>query len=55
MKKKFKDKYDKDKKYCKGRDHCLYTGECRCAAQNICNLKYSISKEILVVFHNVHN
>ena len=25
----FEDKYAKDKKYCKVRDHCPYTQECR--------------------------
>ena len=43
-KEKFEDKFAKDKKYCKARDHCHYTGEHRGAANSICNLKYSISK-----------
>ena len=30
--KKFINKYLKDKKFCKVRDHCHYTGECRGAA-----------------------
>ena len=42
----------KDKKYCKVRDHCHYTGEYKGAAHNICNLKYSVPKKILIVFHN---
>ena len=29
-----------------------YTGKYRGAAHDICNLKYKISKEILVIFHN---
>ena len=42
----FKDKHIKDKKYCKVRDHCHYTGEYRGAAHNISNLKYSTPKKI---------
>ena len=34
------------------RDHCHYTGKCRGAAHNICNLRYKIPKEIPAVFHN---
>ena len=41
-----------DKKNYKVRDHCHYTGKYRGAAHNICNLRYKIPKEILVVFHN---
>ena len=40
------------KKQQKVRDHCHYTGKYRGAAHNICNLRYKIPKEILVVFHN---
>ena len=36
----------------KVRDHCHYTGKFREAAQNICNLRYKIPREIPVVFHN---
>ena len=52
IKKKFEDKYVKDKKYRKVRDHCQYTGEYRGAGHGICNLKYSIPKENSIVFHN---
>ena len=41
-----------DKKQQKVRDHCHYTGKCRGAAHNICNLRYKVPKEIPVVFHN---
>ena len=43
---------DNNKKYHKVRDHCHYTGKYRRAAHDICNLRYKISKEIPVVFHN---
>ena len=52
---KFENKYLKDKKYRKVRDHCHYTGEYRGAAHSICNLKYSVPKNILIVFHNGSN
>ena len=51
-KQKFENKYLKDKKYCQVRDHCHYTGEHRGAAYSVCNLKYSVPKKILIVFHN---
>ena len=41
-----------DKKNYKVRDRCHYTGKYRGAAHNICNLRYKIPKEILIVFHN---
>ena len=49
-KKKFENKYFKNKKY-----HCHYTGEYRGAAHGICNLNYSVPKKIPVVFHNGSN
>ena len=36
----------------KMRDHCHYTGKFRGAAHSACNLRYKISKEIPIVFHN---
>ena len=45
----------KDKKYCKVRDHCHYTGGYRSAAHSICNLKYSVPKKIPIVFLNGSN
>ena len=41
-----------DEKNYKVRDHCHYTGKYRGAARNICNLRYKVSKEIPIVFHN---
>ena len=54
-KEKFENKYLKDKKYRKVRDHCHYAGEYRGAAHSTCNLKYSLSKKIPIVFHNGSN
>ena len=42
----------RNKKHHKVRDHCHYTGKYRGPADNICNLRYKIPKEIPVVFHN---
>ena len=41
-----------DKKHHKVRDHCHYMGKYRGAAHNICNLRYEVTEEIPVVFHN---
>ena len=43
---------DDNKKYFKVRDHCHYTGKYRNVAHDICNLRYNLSKEISVLFHN---
>ena len=51
-KEKFEDNHAKDKKYRKVRDHCHYTGEYIGAAHSICNLKFSVPKEIDIIFHN---
>ena len=45
--KKSENKYLKDKKYCKVRDHCHYTGESRGAAHSVCILKYRAPKKFL--------
>ena len=42
--------YVEDKKYCKIRNYCNYAGEYRGAAHSICNLKYSIIKNVVIVF-----
>ena len=49
--KKGEDKHAKDKKYLKVRDHCHYTGEQRRIVHSACNLKYSLHKEIPIIFH----
>ena len=54
-KEKIEDKYLKDKKYRKARDHCHHTGEYRGAVHSICNLKYSVPTKIPIVFHNGSN
>ena len=51
-KEEFENRYLKDKKYCKVRDHCHYPGEYRGTAHSICNLKYSIPKKIPIAFRN---
>ena len=43
---------EKEFKQKKFKDHCHYTGQYRGAAHSICNLRYKISKNIPVVFHN---
>ena len=53
--KKLENKYVKDKKRRKVRDHCHYTGEYRGAVHSICNLKYSVPKKIPIAFHNGSN
>ena len=45
----------KDKKCRKVGDQCHYTGEYTGAAHSICNLKYSVTKKIPIVFHNGSN
>ena len=50
-KEKFENKNTEDKKCCKVRDHCHYTGEYRDAAHILFNLKYSVPKKIPIFFH----
>ena len=50
MKEKIENKYVKDKKYHKLRDHCHYTGEYRGAVHSICNLEYSVPEKIPIAF-----
>ena len=47
-----KEEFSTDKKHCKVRDHCHYTGKYRGAALSICNLCYKIPREIPIVFQN---
>ena len=46
-KEKFENKYLKDKKYCKVKNHFHYTGEYRSAAHSIYNSKYSVPKKFI--------
>ena len=45
----------KGTKYRKVRYHCHYTEEYRGAAHSMCNLKYTVPKNIPIVFHNGSN
>ena len=54
-KKKNEIKYFKDKEYRKVRDDFNYAREYRGAAHSMCNLKYSATKKIPIVFHNGSN
>ena len=54
-KEKIENKYFKDKKYRKVRDHCHYKEEYRSVVHSISNLKYSVPKNIPIVFHNGSN
>ena len=45
----------KDKEYRKVRDYCHYTGEYTGAAHSMFNLKYCVSKNIPIVFHDGSN
>ena len=52
-KKESENNYFTDKKYRKVSYHCHYTGEYIGAAHSICNLKYSVPKNIPKIFNNV--
>ena len=47
-----KNEENKFKLYQKVRDHCHYPGKFKGAAHNICNLRYKVLREILVVCNN---
>ena len=51
----FENKHAKDKRYHKVRNYCHYARAYRSAAHSICNLKYSVPKEIAIVFYNGSN
>ena len=48
-------KFPKDKKYCKVRQYCHFTGKYRGAAYAICNSRFNVPNEISIVFHKVSN
>ena len=41
--------------YQKIRDHCYYTGKYSGETHSICNLKFNVTDEIPVIFHNDSN
>ena len=47
-KKKNENKYVKDKKYNKIRDHCHFAREYTGAVHSICNLKYSVTSFLII-------
>ena len=57
LRKKNLKKLSKSINYRKFREHCRYTGKYRGAAHSIsiCNLKFSVTNQIPVVFHNGSN
>ena len=52
---KFENKYFKDKKHRKDKDHCHNTGQYRGAAHNICNWKFCVPKKTPIAFHGGSN
>ena len=52
---KFENKYVKDKKCCKVRDHCHPTGQYRGSVHSMYNLKCSVLKRTSIAFHNGSN
>ena len=54
-KEKLQNKYFKDKKDRKVRDHCHCAREYRGATHSICDLKYSVAQKIPIAFHNRSN
>ena len=55
FKERFENKYVKDKKYLKVRDHYHHTGKHRGPAHIIYKLAYSVPKKISIAFHNESN
>ena len=53
--KKFEHKCTNDKIYRRLKDNCYYTSKYGGAAVSICKLKYSIPKEIRMIFHDELN
>ena len=52
---KYEDKHVKDERYFKFRDHCHYLMKYRGPAHSISSLKYSVPKEIPIIFCNGSN
>ena len=51
----FLKKFANDKNYRKGSEDYHFTGKYRGATHSICNLRFNVSNEIRVVFHNGPN
>ena len=47
--------FNKNKDYGKVRDHCHYTGTYRGATHSICNSRFKVPHEVIIVFHNESN
>ena len=53
--KRFLKKFSNDKNHRKIRDHCHFTSKYRGTAHSIFNLRFNVTNEIPVVFHNASN
>ena len=53
--KRFLKTFNNDKNYQKVRDLSHFKGKCRCAAQNVRNLRFNAPNKIQVFFHNGSN
>ena len=51
----FEDKYAKDNKSCKVRHHCHYIREYESDTHSVCNLKFSVPKDVNIIFDYVSN
>ena len=48
MEKYFAKKFPKDKKFCKIRDNCCFTGNQKGAAHGICNIRFNVFIKFLL-------
>lgn len=47
--------FAKNKNYRKVRDHCHHTGKYKSVAHNICNQRFNVFNEILVLFSGLND